>query len=113
MLVINLHVDSRERHLQLSILPLILILSLKTQQKWQIGRLRCQGLCPRPLTAMSMITPTKLAFHYFRDHANIITRDFYNERPIQKVMRKLKEEPLVPLGKSTTTPPTFSTPIGA
>ncbi|TQS34221.1 hypothetical protein Golomagni_05404, partial [Golovinomyces magnicellulatus] len=29
--------------------------------------------------------------------------DFYNERPMQKVVRKLKEEPLVPLGIGLTT----------
>lgn len=28
-------------------------------------------------------------------------REFFNERPMQKVVRKLKEEPLVPLGLPT------------
>ncbi|KFH44887.1 Respiratory supercomplex factor-like protein [Hapsidospora chrysogenum ATCC 11550] len=35
-------------------------------------------------------------------HADNDSRDFFNEKPMQKVVRKIKEEPLIPLGIGLT-----------
>jgi len=48
-------------------------------------------LCPRSAAITSNLSLLKLLTQFPYS-------DFYNERPLQKVVRRLKEEPLIPLG---------------
>ncbi|POR32396.1 Respiratory supercomplex factor 1, mitochondrial [Tolypocladium paradoxum] len=59
-----------------------------------------QTLCPGPQLSMADRPPP--AFSGQMPSSFDDNQDFYNERPMQKVVRKIKEEPLVPLGIGLT-----------
>jgi len=79
---------------------------------WQTEHRRppCRGRCPRHSTTMCTRRFSPRAASHgsaaapLRKLAHATSRDFYNERPMQKVVRKIKEEPLVPLGASNVQP---------